>query len=144
MLHIPCSMFHVPCSMLFNVPQFIDKEDKIVGPLTAKQLGWMFGMGAVLLVTWNLLDVSAFFISCVPIAAIFGAFAFYRPYNQPLISFITSSVVFVFKPKLYFWKRIPEKAQKAKIIKKIIAKKEQKKISEAKITEISKLLEQGK
>jgi len=130
--------------MLFNVPQFIDKEDKIVGPLTAKQLGWMFGMGAVMLVTWNLLDPAAFFIACVPIAAIFGAFAFYRPYNQPLIAFLTSSVVFVFRPKIYFWRRIPEKTKITKPIKKISIRKEKKEISGEKIEEISKLLDQGK
>ena len=39
--------------MLFNVPQYIDVEDKIVGPLTGKQLLWMIGMGIMLLVLWN-------------------------------------------------------------------------------------------
>jgi len=40
--------------MLFNVPQFIDIEDKIVGPLTAKQLGWLaLGSVIALLLTYH-------------------------------------------------------------------------------------------
>lgn len=91
--------------MLFNVPQYIDVEDKVAGPFTAKQLLWMFGMGAVLLVLWNMLEKGAFFISAAPVIAIFLALAFYRPCNQPLIKFIFSGVLFLFSPKVYFWKR---------------------------------------
>ena len=91
--------------MLFNVPQFIDVEDKIVGPFTGRQLLWMFGLGAVLLVLWNILEKTPFFIAAVIISLIFVAFAFYRPYNQPLIKFIASAVLFFIRPKIYFWER---------------------------------------
>lgn len=91
--------------MLFNVPQFIDVEDKIVGPFTGRQLLWMFGLGAVLLVLWNILEKTPFFISAVIISLIFVALAFYRPYNQPLITFIASAILFLFRPKTYFWER---------------------------------------
>lgn len=95
--------------MLFNVPQYIDVEDKVAGPLTAKQLLWMFGMGAVLLVLWGILDKSVFFVAAVPVVLIFAALAFYRPYNQPFIKFIFSGILFLFKPKVYIWKRTFEK-----------------------------------
>jgi len=94
--------------MLFNVPQYIDVEDKIAGPFTAKQLLWMFGMGAALLLLWGFLEKTAFYMAAVPVIIIFLALAFYRPYNQPLISFIIHSIMFVFRPKLYFWKREAE------------------------------------
>lgn len=98
---------------LFNVPQYIDVEDKIAGPFTGKQLLWMFGLGAVLLILWNMLEKAMFFIVGIPTAILFGALAFYRPYNQPLIRFIFSAFGFVFKPKLYVWKRtIPTVVQK--------------------------------
>lgn len=91
--------------MLFNVPQYIDVEDKIAGPLTAKQLLWMFGMGAVLLVLWGLLEKTTFFIAAIPVAGIFCALAFYRPHGQPLIKFIVWGVFFLFSPKTYVWRR---------------------------------------
>ena len=100
--------------MLFNVPQFIDVEDKIAGPFTAKQLLWMFGMGAALLILWSVLEKAAFFVAAVPTVLLFLALAFYRPYKQPLIKFILHGFLFVFRPKLYVWKRIYEKPIKAR------------------------------
>lgn len=128
--------------MLFNIPQFIDKEDKIVGPFTAKQLGWMASAAVVMFLSWTVLDFSAFIIASIPIAGIFGALAFYRPNNQPLIYFILSSVAFAFKPKMYIWRRIPEKIVTIKEKKDKNAITAQKKeISIKKISEIAKLLD---
>jgi hypothetical protein len=91
--------------MLFNVPQYVDVEDKIAGPLTAKQLLWMFAMGVTVMVIWNIFDKPTVYFVAVPVAVIFLAFAFYRPYNRPLSSFIGSAIMFLFQPKFYTWKR---------------------------------------
>lgn len=127
--------------MQFNVPQFIDKEDKIVGPFTAKQLGWLAGAAAVMFILWAFLDMTAFIIASVPVIGIFGAFAFYHPNGQPFISFISSTIRFASRPKIYMWKRVPEKA----IIKKKTPTKDttrimKKDINERKIEDISRLL----
>ncbi len=98
--------------MLFNVPQYIDIEDKIVGPLTAKQLLWMIGMGGTLLVLWAILEKTAFFFSAIPVILIFVALAFYRPHNQPLSRFIGLGFVYFLHPKIYFWKREAEELKK--------------------------------
>ncbi len=134
--------------MQFNIPQFIDKEDKIVGPFTAKQLGWMFSGGAVLLVLWNTLDFSGFLVSAIFVVGIFGAMAFWRPYNQSCISFLVSLFSFFARPKFYLWKRVPKKNafDSKKIIKKDLHKKHdlkttKKEISENKIEELSKILD---
>ena len=99
--------------MLFNVPQFINVEDKIVGPFTGKQLLWLAGLGAVLLVLWNTLEKATFFIAAIPISLIFLAFTFYRPYNQPLIKFVAAGIMFLFRPKTYVWER---EAPKTKVL----------------------------
>ena len=91
--------------MLFGVPQNIDIEDKIVGPLTGKQLLWMFAMGAVLLILYNTLAIGAFYASALPVAGLFCALAFYKPYGQTMLSFLIYSVYFLFRPKLYVWRR---------------------------------------
>jgi hypothetical protein len=127
--------------MLFNIPQFIDKEDKIVGFLTAKQLGWIFGAGTVLVVLWTLLDTVGLIIAAIPVLGIFGALAFYQPNGQPLISFVLSSISFMFHPKIYIWRRISEKEAIQKVEKKKNIKQVQKEINTVKIEEISKLLD---
>lgn len=91
--------------MLFNVPQFIDVEDKVAGPLTAKQIFWLLGMGAVLFLVWTIFDQATFFTLAIPIVIIFALFAFYRPYNQPFLTFLTNATLFFLRPKLYIWSR---------------------------------------
>jgi len=93
--------------MLFNVPQYIDVEDKVVGPLTVKQLLWMIAMGMVTLILWSILPKAAFFAIAIPEVLFFVALAFYKPYGQPLVGFIFSGVLFLFGPKVYVWKRTP-------------------------------------
>jgi hypothetical protein len=131
--------------MLSNVPQFIDIEDKIVGPLTAKQLGWLAGGGVVLMVLWNYLDLSAFIIAAIITAGTFGALAFYRPYNQSLIMFIFSAVFFVTRPKLYVWRRfsdtMSEIGKKGHHQKIATQRQEKKKIDSDKLKEISGILD---
>ncbi|MFA6159894.1 MAG: PrgI family protein [Parcubacteria group bacterium] len=100
------------------MPQFIDIEDKIVGPLTAKQLGWLGIAGVLLLIFWSTLVFSTFLPVAIITLAIFGALAFYRPYNQPLLNFLMSGVNFFMKPKVYVWKRFYDNMKVAKKIQK--------------------------
>jgi hypothetical protein len=88
-----------------NVPQFIDIEDKIAFGLTAKQLLWMFGMGAILLVLYNILDRQSFFAIGVPVVVIFGGLAFYRPQGVSLLTFSGYALRFLMRPKNYVWRR---------------------------------------
>ena len=128
--------------MLFNVPQFIDIEDKIVGPLTAKQLGWLGIAGVLLLIFWSTLVFSTFLPVAVITVGIFGALAFYRPYNQPLLNFLMSGVNFFMKPKVYVWKRYYDNMKVAKKIQQpkeeIIVKR--KVLDNSKVEELTKIL----
>jgi len=132
--------------MLFNVPQFIDIEDKIVGPFTAKQLGWFGIAGVLLLIFWGTLTFSTFIPVAVVIIGIFGALAFYRPYNQPLASFIMSGINYFTKPKIYVWKRYYD-SMKTVAKKPTEPKKEEvivkrKTLNKAKLEELAKRLNQ--
>ena len=113
--------------MLISVPQNIDVEDKIVGPLTAKQLGWVAALGVILLIMWNMTAKPVFFIVGFPLSVLFIALAFYRPYGQPLINFIIFGIMYFFRPKVYFWKRTPQKdvsEQKKQVAENHLVKKQ--------------------
>jgi hypothetical protein len=127
--------------MQYNVPQFIDIEDHIVGPLTAKQLGWLTMGGVILLVLWGILDMSAFIIAAILIAPLFAALAFYQPSGQPLIKFVLSSVFFMFHPKVYVWKKFPGKTKIEKREKKIIKEAPKKILTKEKVEELSNILD---
>ena len=106
--------------MLISVPQYIDIEDKVAGPLTAKQLGWMILLGISLLIMWNMFSKPLFFIIAIPLTILLIAMAFYKPYGQPLGSFIIFGILYFFRPKVYFWKRTPQKMESGGQKKKIV------------------------
>lgn len=130
--------------MHYNVPQFIDIEDRIVGPLTAKQLLWMFAMGGVLLILWATIDNKInFFMIGIPVSLAFVALAFYRPYGQPLSKFIVAAFLFTIKPKVYFWRReiALERKTKIKPIKNADFSQEKKKIKQDELHKLSEILD---
>lgn len=133
--------------MLFNVPQFIDIEDKIVGPLTAKQLGWVAVAGILILIAWGTFDTSTLIVIAIIICAVFGALAFYKPYNQPLLKFIISGFHYLTHPKMYVWKRYYDSirtVRKTPSRKKETAVIRKKVLNEEKVKELSKILDMGK
>jgi PrgI family protein len=91
--------------MRFEVPQFIEIEDKIFGPLTWRQflyLGGGIGMGVVLFLTTNFL---VFLIVGLPLALLAGALAFYPVNNRPFSFFLEAIVNYVKGTKLYIWRQ---------------------------------------
>lgn len=91
--------------MHVNVPQFVDVEDKIAFGLTGKQLLWMIGMAAMLLVAYNMFQRQAFYVIGFFIVMIFGALTFWRPQGVPLIAFAGFVLQYFMKPRNYIWKR---------------------------------------
>ena len=128
---------------LFNIPQFIDTEDKVVGPFTAKQIGWMIAAVATLFVLYSLAGKTAFWFLLLPVFAIFGGLAFYKPYGQPLTFLLASLFHFFLNPKIYVWKRVPDirKATKKVSQNKTDVRREKKTITTEKIEEITRLVD---
>jgi len=91
--------------MQFKVPQFVEIEDKIVGPLTIKQFLFLGGGGALLFVLWLFLTLGAFIVLAIPIGGITAALAFYKPNGQPFIALIGSMIRYLSKPRLYLWRK---------------------------------------
>lgn len=94
--------------MQYPVPQFIDVEDTVVGPLTVKQTV-ILGLGAVIIFMSSLIFV-AFIAVLIALPTLIGAilFAFYKPNGRPLYVLIANYFTYNFKPKLYIWRREPE------------------------------------
>jgi len=112
--------------MQFPVPQFIDIEDKIIGPLTLKQFLWCLAGAIILFIFWTFLPLTFFIILAAPIIGLFAALAFYKPNGRPFIYFLISGLKFLFKPKLYLFQKTTAKQreiiEKTKKIKKEIIK----------------------
>lgn len=96
--------------MQFQVPQFLDVEDKIVGPFTMKQFLYAGGgIGLAYLfyrfIPWTTIAL----IPMIASAAAGFALGFY-PYNKrPLIFLVEAGFYYSLSKRLYVWKRVPKK-----------------------------------
>ncbi len=91
--------------MRFQVPQFIETETKIVGPLTWKQFIWVaMGVG-LLLVFFRFMTGFVLVFSSMLVIAVFGALAFLRIEGMSLIEYLLKSLRYALGPKKYFFKR---------------------------------------
>ena len=90
--------------MQFQVPQFLDVEDKIVGPLTIKQFIYVAGGAGLTYMSWKFVPVVGWLlaIGCV---ALGGALAFYRYNNKPFAFLIQSGFAYLTSNRLYIWRR---------------------------------------
>lgn len=91
--------------MRFEVPQFIEVEDKIFGPLTWRQFVYVAGGSGVAIVLFFLTPFIIFILFGVPIAALTFALAFYPINNQPFSLFLEAAFRFVRGSRLYLWQK---------------------------------------
>lgn len=96
--------------MRFEVPQFIEVEDKIVGPLTWRQFVYLAGGGGILIVCYMTLPFIFFTMIGLPLAALASSLAFHRVNNRPFSIFLESMVNYFAKNKLYLWKKDTEQS----------------------------------
>lgn len=95
--------------MRFQVPQFIEVEDKIFGPLTVLQFVYLAGGVGALVAMWLVLPLWLAIILGVPVALLGAALAFYRINDRPFIDVLQSAFEYSTKNKLYLWNKKPAK-----------------------------------
>lgn len=91
--------------MQFNVPQFLEVEDKIIGPLTLKQFGWLAAGGVLIFLSYQYLEFWLFILITIPLALLCLALAFVKIYGRPFISILGAFISYFLKPKLFVWRK---------------------------------------
>jgi len=91
--------------MRYQVPQFIEIEDKIFGPLTLKQFVYLAGGGGMCLVFFTLLPIYIAVILSIPVIAFSAGLAFYEVNGRPLIVALEHAFNYFIGNKLYLWKQ---------------------------------------
>ncbi len=92
----------------YQVPQFIEVEDKIFGPLTLKQFIYLAGGGGLCLLMFSLLPLYLTVLLGIPVMALSTGLAFFSVNGRPLIHAMEHAFGYFFGSKLYLWK--PRKA----------------------------------
>ncbi|MCG2695272.1 PrgI family protein [Candidatus Parcubacteria bacterium] len=98
--------------MQFQVPQFIDIEDKIFGPLTIKQFIYLAGGGGLAFTFFRMFPLFISIFLVLPIVALSLLLAFYKPNNRPFVMTLEAGFKYLLGNKLYIWKKEPKKIEK--------------------------------
>lgn len=91
--------------MQFEVPQFIEIEDKIFGPFTWRQFLYLGGGGGMCVVLFLTLP---FFLIVIPVTLIgllTAALAFYPVNNRPFSHFLEAIYNHYKRDRLYLWQQ---------------------------------------
>lgn len=91
--------------MRFEVPQFIDVEDKIFGPLTFKQFIYLAGGAGASVILWVFLPKIIAILLILVVVALASALAFYKVNNKPFVDLLESAFKYSLAGKLYIWKK---------------------------------------
>lgn len=93
--------------MRFEVPQFIDVEDKIFGPLTFKQFIYLAGGAGLGYVSFKLLPIPLSYIFLIIFVGLGLMLAFYKLNNRTFLEIAQAFIAYQIKGKVYIWKRAP-------------------------------------
>ncbi|MBM3260830.1 PrgI family protein [Candidatus Kaiserbacteria bacterium] len=89
--------------MQFQVPQFIEVEDKIFGPFTFRQFIYLVGGAGACYLVWRVLPVFVSLPLIIFIAPFSVALAFFQMNGRPFILALESGFFYLIHSKLYLW-----------------------------------------
>ena len=98
-------------NMRFQTPQFIEIEDKILGPLTLKQFIYLIGGGGLAFTIYSTFPLLIAIPIMLPVIGFSLALAFYQINNKPFIYMLEAGMRFFMGNKLYTWRREAKKVK---------------------------------
>ncbi len=103
--------------MKFTVPQFIDAEDKIIGPITTRQFIILIITAIIMFITYSLASFTLFVILGILELVFGGVIAFVKINGQPFHYFLLNLVQTFSKPRIRVWDKQLSDSELKAIIK---------------------------
>ncbi|MDP2812081.1 MAG: PrgI family protein [bacterium] len=132
----------------FIVPQFIDAEDKIWGPITVRQFVIILAGALFVFLSYKLSDFSLFLFETVVIVVFVVLFAFYKVNGAPFHYFAVNFVETLKKPHVRVWRKeyirtetFKNKEENKKNVDLALPRK--KLVSNKKLSELSLIIDTG-
>ena len=91
--------------MNFQIPQFIETEDKIIGLLTLKQFIYFAVAGGFVFMLFFFLNIGIWLVFTFFIITAAASFAFIKVNGRPLSVAAISALNFYWQPRFYLWQR---------------------------------------
>lgn len=133
--------------MQFKVPQNIDMQDKIIGPLTLGQFFYLLFGGLIIYILFSKLVLTGysflFWVLAIPIGLVSFALAFVKVQDRPFPVFMLALVKYSQLPRARVWQHYwaPVSSAKPKTEVKE-TKKVRKQIDIAKVSELAQVLDE--
>jgi hypothetical protein len=90
--------------MQFPVPQFTEVEDKIIGPLTLRQFGVIFGAGAVIFLAFSATKSIAVLVAFCVLVGLPALYVALAPFNgRPVYISLGNIAQFMTSAKIYVY-----------------------------------------
>jgi hypothetical protein len=90
--------------MEYQVPQFIEVENKVVGTWTLKQFIYIAGGGGLCVVFFSYFPLIIAILLSAPVIALAAALSFYRVNGKPFIEVLEAAFNYYTRAKLFLWK----------------------------------------
>jgi len=126
----------------FTVPQFIDVEDKIIGPVTVRQFVILLVAGLLLFLEFKFSDIALFVVLAIPTAILFGTFAFAKINGAPFHYFVLNFVKTFRNPDLRLWRQLAEAKEEA-LPAETFAPVKQRRLTAPSLSSLSLLVDTG-
>jgi hypothetical protein len=94
-------------ALQFKVPQNIDLQDKIIGPLTLVQFTVLVVSGLVFYATLRFTNLITVLVVGTPILLLGIALSIVKIQDQPFSHFLIASLGYFWRPKLRVWQKDP-------------------------------------
>lgn len=125
--------------MQFQVPQFIEVEDKIFGPLTFKQFVYIGGGLGACYILWRVLPLIVAAPLILVVGGLTAGLAFFQFNGRPFILALENGFFFYLHGKLYLWDNT-RKPQKSKAVAAVVPRSAEvyvPKLSESRLHELA-------
>jgi len=109
----------------FTVPQFIDVENQIIGPITTRQFMILLGATIIMAISYKLFDFSLFVTISVTVLIIAATFAFVKINGQPFHLFILNFIQTWRRPNIRVWNNqavVSEQTRRSSSLVRIISR----------------------
>lgn len=104
----------------FTVPQFIDVESKIIGPVTTRQFLILLAAAVLVAAFYKLFDFSLFLTLTIIVVGIAVVLSFVKVNGRPFHFFILNAIQTLRRPRLRVWNNrlvVNEQEEKAPLTK---------------------------
>jgi len=132
----------------FVVPQFIDVEDKVLGPLSVRQFITLLVGAGILFLLFNLMGLIEFVFASILVLLLLFVFAFVKINGRPFHYFLLSLMQTFRRPSLKLWTKDVERYQfRGEIVRKKrgiqYVPKQKLPLSTSRLTQVSLVVDTG-